>query len=164
MGRLHVPPRAGTAQRDASLRSPWRFLRNWFSWHRFAVTVARASSLRSPPAPPPPAGRRGSAYTRYYIAHWTGKAGDAAGAIAAFEELLSDEERVLGADHPHTLETLDALAYWLQKAGDAAGAVAAYEQLLERVLGALGTDHPIPTASPVGVERRRRWGCRAPTL
>jgi Tetratricopeptide repeat len=43
--------------------------------------------------------------TRSYIAYWTGEAGDAAGALRLFSELLPDWERVLGPDHPDTLTT-----------------------------------------------------------
>jgi hypothetical protein len=70
------------------------------------------------------------------------KAGDAAGAVAAFEQLLTDWERVLGPDHPGTLTTRNNLAWWRGEAGDAAGAVAAFEQLLTDRERVLGPDHP----------------------
>ena len=60
--------------------------------------------------------------TRNNLAHWRGHAGDPAGAAAAYEELLSDQLRVLGPDHPDTLDTRNSLAYWRAKAGDPAGA------------------------------------------
>ncbi|MFV2095784.1 tetratricopeptide repeat protein [Micromonospora sp. LOL_014] len=41
-----------------------------------------------------------------------GKAGDAAGAETAFEQLLCDCLRVMGPDHPHTLTTRSNLAHW----------------------------------------------------
>ena len=51
-------------------------------------------------------------------------------------------ERVLGAEHPYTLETRLRLASWTGVAGDAAAArdqVAALLPAIERVLG---PDHP----------------------
>jgi hypothetical protein len=50
---------------------------------------------------------------------WTGEAGDAAGAVAAFEELLPDQTRVLGAEHPDTLTTRQDLDRWREAVGDA---------------------------------------------
>lgn len=38
--------------------------------------------------------------------------GDASGALALFQALLSDRERVLGADHPDTLSTRNNIASW----------------------------------------------------
>ncbi|WP_344174721.1 tetratricopeptide repeat protein, partial [Pilimelia columellifera] len=64
---------------------------------------------------------------------------DPDGAAAAMEQLLADQVRVLGADHPHTLTTRHSLARWRGEAGDHGGAAAAMEQLLAdqvRVLGA----------------------------
>jgi hypothetical protein len=46
-----------------------------------------------------------------------GRAGDATGAAAAMEELLTDRLRVLGSDHPDTLTTRGNLAYWRGQAG-----------------------------------------------
>ncbi|XES01334.1 tetratricopeptide repeat protein [Streptomyces sp. S1D4-11] len=51
------------------------------------------------------------------LARWRGESGDAAGAAAAFADLLSDRERVLGPDHPHTLTTRNNLAYWRGESG-----------------------------------------------
>ncbi|MFF3959540.1 DUF3710 domain-containing protein [Streptomyces sp. NPDC001890] len=79
--------------------------------------------------------------TRHSLAHWRGEAGDAAGAVAAFEELLADRLRMLGPDHPYTLATRSNLAYWRGEAGDAAGAVAAFEELLADRLRMLGPNH-----------------------
>ena len=66
----------------------------------------------------------------------------AAQSILLAEPLLADQERVLGADHPGTLDTRDNLATAYQDAGHIAKAITLYEQNLaarERVLGA---DHP----------------------
>ena len=45
------------------------------------------------------------------LAWWQQAAGDAAGAVVAYAELLADQLRVLGADHPDTLTTRHGLAY-----------------------------------------------------
>ena len=47
--------------------------------------------------------------------------GTPAGAAAAYEELLADQLRVLGPDHPDTLITRNNLAFWRGEAGDAGG-------------------------------------------
>jgi hypothetical protein len=47
-----------------------------------------------------------------------GRAGDPADAAAAYEQLLADRLRVLGAGHNHTLGTRRALARWRAAAGD----------------------------------------------
>ena len=76
------------------------------------------------------------------LAHWTGMAGDAAGACDEFTALLPLFERVLGAEHPSTLTVHGSLASSIGEAGDAAGARDQYAALLpiyERVLGA---EHP----------------------
>ncbi|MGW2108321.1 tetratricopeptide repeat protein, partial [Streptomyces sp. NPDC001948] len=87
--------------------------------------------------------------TRHSLAHWRGNAGDAAGAVAAFEELLADRLRMLGPDHPYTLATRSNLAYWRGEAGDAAGAVAAFEELLADRLRVLG---PGSTSRAQGID------------
>jgi hypothetical protein len=76
------------------------------------------------------------------LAHWTGQAGDAAGARDQYAALLPIRERVLGAEHPSALTDRASLARWTGEAGDAAGARDQYAALLpirERVLGA---EHP----------------------
>ena len=80
--------------------------------------------------------------TRGNLANWRGEAGDAAGAVAAYEDLLADRLRVQGADHPGTLITRNNLARWRGEAGDAPGAVAAYEQLLADQERVLSSEHP----------------------
>ncbi|MCX4404494.1 tetratricopeptide repeat protein [Streptomyces sp. NBC_01764] len=85
------------------------------------------------------------------LAYWRGEAGDAAGAAAAFEQLLADELRLLGPNH-HPFMTRANLATYRGRAGDAAGAVAAFEQLLADRERVFGPDHPntFPTRSDVG--------------
>ncbi|MGH3707445.1 MAG: tetratricopeptide repeat protein [Pseudonocardiaceae bacterium] len=76
------------------------------------------------------------------LAYWRSQASDAAGAAAAFEQLLSDYLRALGPDHVATLSTRGNLAYWRGEAGDPAVAAAAFEQLVADYLRVLGPDHP----------------------
>ncbi|MFF3787460.1 hypothetical protein ACFYY7_40115, partial [Streptomyces sp. NPDC001933] len=47
-----------------------------------------------------------------------GRAGDVAGAVEAFAGLLTDQERVLGHDHPDSLTTRNNLAAWQRKRAD----------------------------------------------
>ncbi|WP_208720293.1 tetratricopeptide repeat protein [Amycolatopsis circi] len=80
--------------------------------------------------------------TRHSLATWRGLAGDPAGAVSAFEELLSDRLRVLGRDHLDTLNGSAALANSRGLAGDPAGAAAAFAELLANQLRVLGPEHP----------------------
>ncbi|MFD0480864.1 tetratricopeptide repeat protein [Nonomuraea thailandensis] len=87
---------------------------------------------RTPPHPDHPARNR----------LLDGEAGDAAAARDQHAALLPIEERVLGTEHPDTLNTRHDLASWTGEAGDAAAARDQYAALLpieERVLGA---EHP----------------------
>jgi hypothetical protein len=54
--------------------------------------------------------RQGTLGTRHNIALWTGETGDSREALRLFQDLLPDQERVLGEDHPDT-ETTRA---WIQ--------------------------------------------------
>ena len=49
--------------------------------------------------------------------HLAGEGGDPAGAAGAYEELLADQLRVLGPDHPDTLRTQIFLPYWRGRRG-----------------------------------------------
>jgi len=62
--------------------------------------------------------------------------------VSAYEQLLTDQLRILGPDHPDTLITRGNLARWRGVAGDPTGAVSGYEQLLTYQLRILGPDHP----------------------
>ena len=53
---------------------------------------------------------------RANLAHYTGEAGDAAGARDQYAALLPVRERVLGAEHPDTLTTRASLARWTRLA------------------------------------------------
>jgi hypothetical protein len=84
----------------------------------------------------------GTLTTRHELAHWTGQAGDAAGAYDQLAVLLPLREQVQGPEHPGTLITRSQLARWAGAAGDAAGArdqLAALLPLREQVLG---PEHP----------------------
>ncbi|WP_030453282.1 tetratricopeptide repeat protein [Herbidospora cretacea] len=56
--------------------------------------------------------------------------------------LLPIRERVLGAEHPDTLNTRANLASWTGEAGDAAGARDQYAALLPISEHVLGAEHP----------------------
>jgi hypothetical protein len=64
--------------------------------------------------------------------------------IEIAESLLVDQERVLGADHPHTLSTRNNLANAYQDAGRTAEAIALHERNLAGAEGRRGADHPDP--------------------
>ena len=76
------------------------------------------------------------------LANWRGIVGDAAGASAALKELLRDDLKLLGPDHPDTLTTRASLARWQGEAGDAEGASAALKELLIEQSRVLGSSHP----------------------
>ena len=80
--------------------------------------------------------------TRAKIAFWTGKCGDAAGALRIAEELLPDMARVVGPGHPATLTTRANIAAWTGECGDAAGALRLFEELLPDRVRVLGSGHP----------------------
>ena len=63
-------------------------------------------------------------------------------AITEFERLLTEQQRVLGADHPATLATRGNLASWRGEGGDVAGAITKFERLLTDRIRVLGADHP----------------------
>ncbi|MET7421540.1 tetratricopeptide repeat protein [Dactylosporangium sp. NPDC005555] len=56
--------------------------------------------------------------------------------------LLVDAERILGADHPDTLDTRRNLAHWRGLAGDPDAAVAGLDAVLADYVRVLGPDHP----------------------
>ncbi len=82
-------------------------------------------------------------YARHELARCLGEAGDAAGAAAAYEQLLADRERVRGLD-PGTLVARADLARWRREAGDAAGATTVLEQVLADATQMLGPHHDTP--------------------
>jgi len=71
-----------------------------------------------------------------------GEAGDPAGAAHALQELLTDQIRILGPDHPDTLTTRNNLAEYRAQAGDPESALATFRELVGDQIRVLGPDHP----------------------
>ncbi|SCK61865.1 Tetratricopeptide repeat-containing protein [Streptomyces sp. AmelKG-E11A] len=84
----------------------------------------------------------GTLAARSNFAFWRGRAGDAAGAVDAFAELLADQVRVFGPVHRDTLAIQGNLARMRGEAGDAAGAAEAFADLLKHMVRVHGEDHP----------------------
>ncbi|MGY2117661.1 tetratricopeptide repeat protein [Nocardia gipuzkoensis] len=80
--------------------------------------------------------------TRERRAYHRAESGDLVGAIADFEQLLTDRLRVFGPDDPDTLDTRDRLASYRARCGDYSGAGLEFEQLLADQLRLLGPGHP----------------------
>lgn len=76
-----------------------------------------------------------------------GGAGQVRGAIDFYGRLCDTATRLLGADHPDTLQARHNLAHWRGEAGDAEGMTAALEQVLADVERVLGEDHPSALAT-----------------
>jgi tetratricopeptide (TPR) repeat protein len=68
--------------------------------------------------------------------------GRTADAIATYEALLDDRERVLGPSHPDVLATRNDLALTYVQAGRCDDAIAIYSDLLPERTRVLGADHP----------------------
>ncbi|MET7288678.1 tetratricopeptide repeat protein [Streptomyces sp. NPDC005573] len=75
------------------------------------------------------------------LSYWKGVAGDAAGAAAAYRELIPVMEEEFGVDTEGTLAARHNLARWLGEAGDPAEAVGLLEALLPDQTRALGPRH-----------------------
>jgi hypothetical protein len=98
--------------------------------------------------------------THYQAARELGQTGDHIGALAAYQELLPDQVRVLGAEHKLTLMTSYSLAYALGQTGDRAGALTAYQVLPPKVEGALELNNPI--SATIQMEIDKHWACGEP--
>jgi hypothetical protein len=81
-------------------------------------------------------------YCRKWFTLCGNRSGDAAQALRLAEELLSDQVRVLGADHPETLVTRNSIAHWTGACGDPAQALRLYEELLPDKVRVLGPSDP----------------------
>ena len=93
------------------------------------------------------AARQGAAHphtldTRSNIAGWTGECGEAGQALRLFQDLLPEQERVLGQNHPDTLITRHNIAGWTGQCGDDRKALRLYRALLPDQQRVLGRDHP----------------------
>ncbi|WXJ98973.1 tetratricopeptide repeat protein [Saccharopolyspora sp. ID03-671] len=80
------------------------------------------------------------------------------GAAETFEEVLSDFLRVLGHDHPETLETRHSLARWRGESGDPAAAAVDLTELLSDYERVFGATHPRTLAIHTSLAR---WRSRA---
>ncbi|MDQ1248844.1 MAG: hypothetical protein QG597_3218, partial [Actinomycetota bacterium] len=63
-------------------------------------------------------------------------------ALHLLTDLLPDQVRTLGADHPDTLTTRHNIAYLTRVAGDRGEALRLYTELLPDQMRVLGADHP----------------------
>ncbi|GAB2858572.1 hypothetical protein GCM10027074_27090 [Streptomyces deserti] len=77
------------------------------------------------------------------LAQWTGEAGDEAGALAAYDALVADAERLKGRDDKSTLGLRAHRIWWLGRTGAYQAAVDACEELLPVVQRELGENHPV---------------------
>jgi Tetratricopeptide repeat len=89
-------------------------------------------------APPSPQ----NLIARHTVAFSQARTGDPAAAIAVLEDLLADQERVLGPDHHDTLATRYYIGSWRAEAEDPAAAITALEDLLPDQERVLGHEHP----------------------
>jgi tetratricopeptide (TPR) repeat protein len=76
------------------------------------------------------------------LADWLGESGRVDEAIAAFEQLLDDQLRLMGPDTPDTLTTRNDLAHWLGESGRVDDAITMLEQLRDDQLRVMGPDAP----------------------
>ena len=107
-------------------------------------------------APPTPQ----NLITRHAAAFPQARIRDPATANAALEELLADQLRVLGPEHPDTLTTRCEIASWRAWAEDpaeAAAGVAALEELLADQLRVLGPEHPDTLTTRCEIASWRAW-------
>lgn len=88
---------------------------------------------------------------RERAAAWTGRAGDARGAVRDYQTLLADLLRTVGPEDPRTMAARAGLATWRGRAGDEVGAVADFRELLLDRLAALGPDHAEVLATRAGL-------------
>jgi tetratricopeptide (TPR) repeat protein len=85
---------------------------------------------------------------RFWALYYLNELGDSVSqAIAVGEQLTADFERVLGHDHPDTLNARNGLAIAYEAAGRIDEAIALHEQTLAAFERVLGHDHPDTLAS-----------------
>ena len=79
---------------------------------------------------------------RSHLAHWLGEVGRFAESIELLRELIADQQRILGPDHPDVLRTRSDLAHWLSQAGKVDEAIALFTGVLADQQRVLGAGHP----------------------
>ncbi|WP_156893457.1 NB-ARC domain-containing protein [Actinokineospora enzanensis] len=94
---------------------------------------------------------------RHEVAFWQGRAGDAAGAMAAYETLLADRVRVLSEDDPAIVNTRACIAHYRGESGDPAGALVEFRSLLPDQIRLLGADHPQTLLTRSNIAYWRGW-------
>ena len=87
--------------------------------------------------------------------------GRVAEGIDIAERLLDDRRRLLGEDHPETLDSYGHLAHFHHLAGDHEASADRYRDLLERRRRVLGEDHPITEQTRVNLAA---VAARVPTI
>ena len=108
---------------------PAENLQRWESWEeRFAARIGETHP--------------GTLTARSQVAIWTGQCGDDRRALGLVQELLPDQERVLGPDHPGTLTTRGNIASWIGHSGYAPEALRLFQELLPGLERVLGPDNP----------------------
>src|SRR4029077_18035993 len=69
-------------------------------------------------------------------------AGDAREALRLYQELLPDQERVLGPDHPNVLITRNNIAGWTEETRNAREALRSSQELLLQFYRELAQNNP----------------------
>ena len=82
--------------------------------------------------------------------------GRLAEAIELYEQVLADRVRVLGPDHPDTLNTRDDLAGAYELVGRLAEAIDEWEKLLPDCQRILGLEHPLTKRVEKNLEAAKR--------
>ncbi|MGV9367799.1 tetratricopeptide repeat protein [Amycolatopsis sp. NPDC003731] len=86
----------------------------------------------------PPQARPG----RHNLAQWRGRSGDPDAAVTELAQLLEDQKRILGPEHPGTHATHASLAQWLVDNGEPRRAAEELELLLAETRRFSDPDHP----------------------
>jgi tetratricopeptide (TPR) repeat protein len=76
-----------------------------------------------------------------WLAYFAGERGHYRETLRLYRELLPDQTRVLGADHPDTLITHNNIAAWTGETGEAHEALRLFRELLPNQTRVLGADH-----------------------
>ncbi|MFJ3176323.1 hypothetical protein ACIPJK_36910 [Streptomyces roseus] len=67
---------------------------------------------------------------RRTAAEWQGKAGDAAGAVVVYRQLVDEQVRMFGLENPGAFDTRFRFGHWLGESGDTRGVVTVLTNLL----------------------------------